>query len=99
MCFEINLECMVPCVFLGLPMNTCVPCRLRQMRLNYRVKMPMSARTKADAPTSVRIPRGSLIQWFPRPSNDLGFTIVRWLQGDYIVSDAELNQNCERVLD
>jgi hypothetical protein len=27
------------------------------------------------------------------------FANVRWLQDDYIVSDAELNQNCERVLD
>ena len=50
-------------------------------------------------PTGFRIPRGSLIQWFPRPSDGLGFTNVRWLQDDYIVSDAELNQNCERVLD
>jgi len=90
---------MVPCVFPGLPMNTSVPGRLHQMRLNYRVKVPLSARTKIDAPTSIRIPRGSLIQWLPRPSNGLGFTNVRWLQGDYIVSDAELYQNCERVLD
>jgi len=69
------------------------------MKLNYRVKAPLSARTKIDAPTSLRIPRGSLIQWLPLASNGLGFTNVRWLQDDYIVSDAELNQNCERVLD
>ena len=50
-------------------------------------------------PNSFRIPRGSLIQWLPHPSNGQGFTSVRWLQDDYIVSDAELNQNCERVLD
>jgi hypothetical protein len=30
---------------------------------------PLSARTKIDAPTSFRIPRGSLIQWLPRPSD------------------------------
>ena len=76
-----------------------VPGQIRQMILNYRVKVPLSARTKIDAPTSFRLPRGSLIQWLPRPSNGLGFTNVRWLQDDYIVSDAELNQNCERVLD
>jgi len=69
------------------------------MKLNYRVKMPLSARKKIDAPTSLRIPRGFLIQWLPLPSNGLGFTNVRWLQDDYIVSDAELNQNFERVLD
>jgi hypothetical protein len=68
------------------------------MRLNYRVKVPLSARTKIDA-LSFRIPRGSLIQWLPRPGNGQGFTNIRWLQEDYIVSDAELNQNCERVLD
>jgi hypothetical protein len=99
MCFGINLECMASCVFLGLPMNTFVPDRIDQMVLNYRVKAPLSARKKFDAPTGFRIPRGSLIQWFPRPSDDPGFTNVRWLQDDYIVSDAELNQNCERVLD
>jgi hypothetical protein len=68
------------------------------MSLNYRVKLPLSARTKIDAP-SIRIPRGSLIQWLPRPSNSQGFTNIRWLQDDYIISDAELNQNCERVFD
>jgi hypothetical protein len=99
MCLGINLECMASGVFLGLPMNTSAPSQIRPIKLNYRVKAPLSARTKIDAPTSVRIPRGSLIQWFARPSNDLGFTNVRWLQDDYIVSDAELNQNCERVLD
>jgi hypothetical protein len=80
-------------------MNASVPGRLRQMRLNYRVKVPLCARSKIDAPTSVSIPRGSLIKWLPRRSNALGLTNVRWLQGDYIVSDAELNQNCERILD
>jgi hypothetical protein len=80
-------------------MNTCVPGRLRQMKLNYRVKVPLSARTKTDAPTNLRIPRDSLIQWLARPSNGLGITNVRWLQDDYVISDAELNQNCERVLD
>ena len=80
-------------------MNTSVPDRIGHMILNYRVKAPLSARTKIDAPTGFRIPRGSLIQWFPRPSDGLGFTNVRWLQDDYIVSDAELNQNCERVLE
>ena len=80
-------------------MNTYVPYRIGQMILNYRVKAPLSARTKVDAPTGFKIPRGSLIQWFPLPSDDLGFTKVRWLQDDYIVSDAELNQNCERVFD
>lgn len=99
MCFEINLKSMAPCVFPGLPMNTPVPDRVGQMTLNYRVKAPLSARTKIDAPTGFRIPRGALIQWFPRPSDGLGFTNVRWLQDDYVVSDAELNQNCERVLD
>src|ERR1700751_2271713 len=99
MCFGINLECMVPCVFPELPMNTSVPRQLRRMKLNYRVKVPLSARTNIDARTILRIPRGSLIQWLPHPGNGLGFTNVRWLQDDYIVSDAELNQNCERVLD
>jgi len=68
------------------------------MRFNYRVKVPLSARTKIDAP-SVMIPKGSLIQWLPCPSNGQGFTNIRWLQDDYIVSDAKLNQNCERVFD
>ena len=99
MCFGINLELMAPCVFPGLPMNTSVPGRIRPIKLNYRVKAPLSARTMTGGPASFRIPRGSLIEWFPRPSNGLGFTNVRWLQDDYIVSDAELNQNCERVLD
>ena len=77
-------------------MSTSVPGRLHQMRLDYSVKVPLSARN-IEAPTSVSIPRGSLIQWLPGPSNRLGFTNVRWLEDDYIVSDAELNQNCERV--
>jgi hypothetical protein len=72
---------------------------LRPMKMNYRVKVPLSAHPVVDAPTSFRIPKGSMIQWLPRPSNGLGFTNVRWLHDDYIVSDAELNQNCERVSD
>jgi hypothetical protein len=99
MCFGINLKRVVSCVFSGSPMNTSAPCRPREMKLNYRVKAPLSARTKIDAPTSFWIPRGSLIQWLPRASHGLGFTSVRWLQDNYIVSDAELNQNCERILD
>jgi hypothetical protein len=99
MCFGINLERMAPGVYSGSPMNTSAACRRREMKLNYRVKAPLSARTRINAPTSFRIPKGSLIQWLPRPSNGLGFTSVRWFQDDYIVSDAELNQNCERVLD
>jgi len=78
-------------------MNAFAPVRFSQMKLSYRVKVPLSARTKIDDTTSFKIPRGSLIEWIPSPSSGLGLTIVRWDQEDYFVSSAELNQNCERV--
>lgn len=78
-------------------MNICRLGRLPQMKLSYRVKTPLSAHTKIDGATGFRIPRGSLIEWIPGPSNELGLARIRWGQEDYLVSSAELNQNCERV--
>jgi hypothetical protein len=86
----------VPCVFPQLPMNT-TSGPLSPIKLSYRVKLPLSARPKRDGATGLWIPRGALIEWLPRPSNGLRLAIVRWLQEDYLVSSAELNQYCERV--
>jgi hypothetical protein len=77
-------------------MNSSTPDR--QLKLDYRVKLPLNACSNIDATTSFKIPRGSLIEWFPCHNNSLGLTSVRWRQEDCLVSSAELNQNCERVL-
>jgi hypothetical protein len=69
------------------------------MKLSYRVKVPLSACTKVNSTASVKISRGSLIEWLPAPNDRLGFAKVRWGHEDYLVSSAELNQNCERVED
>jgi hypothetical protein len=97
MSFAVSLECTVPRLLPEFTMNTSAPNRLSQIKLSYRVKVPLSAQTKIDDTTSFKIPRGSLIEWLPSPSSGLGVTIVRWGQEDYLVSSAELNQNCERV--
>jgi hypothetical protein len=98
MSFAINLGCTVLDVFPRLPMNT-TSGPLSPMKLSYRVKLPLSARPKPDGTTGLWIPRGALIEWLSRPSDGLGLASVRWLQEDYLVSSAELNQNCERVQD
>ncbi len=101
MSFAINLEGAVPRVFSKSQMNTSTPGRLPQMnmKLRYRVKVPLNACMMIDRTTSFRIPRGSLIEWLPRPNDGRGLAIVRWLEEDCLVSSAELNQTCERVRD
>ena len=64
--------------------------------VEYRVKVPLTA-CSADGATGVRIPSGSRIEWLPRALVSRGLAGIRWLQEDYLVSSAELNQNCERI--
>ena len=78
-------------------MDGSAPGPLRRMKLNYRVKVPLSACKRTDGKTFT-IPRGAVLESFPPdPGTALGITSVRWLRGDYFVADAELYQNCDRV--
>ena len=78
-------------------MNAPAPGRILRIKVSYRVKVPLFALTLADS-FAVTIPRGSLIESLPRDPSDPpdDHTRVRWLHEDYLVSDAELHQGCER---
>jgi hypothetical protein len=80
------------------PMNDSVLNRICQIKVNYRVKAPLLAFTITDG-TPITIPTGAQVEWRPPdldvPEDEL--TKVRWLRDDYLVSDDELYQYCERV--
>jgi hypothetical protein len=84
----------VVCMF----MKDSVPTRICQIKVNYRVKVPLFAFTITDG-TPITIPTGAQVEWRPPdaglPEDEL--TNVRWLRDDYLVGDEELYQNCERV--
>lgn len=94
----INLGLTALCVFIILRVNASGPSRLCQMKVSYRVKVPLIAFRKAGS-TPLKIPIGALLEWLPpdpgAPPD--GHADVRWLQKDYLVNGAELYQNCERV--
>ncbi len=79
-------------------MNTSAPRRLRQMKVNYRVKVPLIALKKTDS-TAARVPIGALLEWLPPDPGAFpdGLASVQWQREDYLVNGAELYQNCQRV--
>jgi len=70
-----------------------------QMKVYCRVKLPLFALAEATSARAT-IPVGSLIELLAhRPSDPPDrLNRVRWLQEDYFVSDAELQENCERIV-
>jgi hypothetical protein len=79
-------------------MNDSAPNRICRIKVSYRVKVPLFAFTVTNG-TPITIPTGAQVEWRPSvpgvPEDELAN--VRWLRDDYLVSDDELYQNCERV--